>query len=76
MVKNLGQEISFFNIIFTFAEIKELHINITNVLKIVNTFETIVHVHFVSPEKAYRDYFRRRWRRRPDFLVRSITLSL
>ena len=34
---------------------------------------------FVSSEKAtYRDYFRRRWRRRrcPDFLVRSITLSL
>ena len=36
----------------------------------------------VLPEKAtYRDYFRRRWRRRrchrhPDFLVRSITLSL
>ena len=36
---------------------------------------------FVSPEKpTYRDYCRRRWRRRqwrrPDFLVRSITLSL
>ena len=37
-----------------------------------------LHIIFVSPEKAtYRDYFR--WqcrRRRPDFLVWSITLSL
>ena len=40
-------------------------------------------VFIVSPEKTtYRDYFRRWWRhwrcrwRRPDFLVRSITLSL
>ena len=45
----------------------------------------IIHDFFVSPEKAtYRDYFRQWWWcrrrcrccRRPDFLVRSITLSL
>ena len=42
-----------------------------------NHFEELL---FVSPKKArYRDYFRRWYRRRrwhPDFLVRSITLSL
>ena len=44
------------------------------------SFSIIEKLHYVivSPEKAtYTDYFRRRWqRRRPDFLVQSITSSL
>ena len=51
-------------------------VNLTNPGNIFRKFKKMLLL-VVLPEKAtYRDYFRRRWRRHLNFLVRSITLSL